>query len=164
MTFRDYLILQAFGAAAFNAAMNAGCTWFLWGGEPQLPLGTIAADLAMTPIWIGLLSVLLGTAFTRRAFANGTMLRDSAITPPAFLQWLPRTILSRSLVVAALCAVSFALPLSLLLPLMGDGMLTPAGAIGTKVILTVGFSVLIVPLVIFATTTDIGRPATGHVG
>lgn len=161
MTFRSYLLAQSFGVAAFNIVANAGYTWFLWGGRtplppgtPHLPLDRIGSDLAMTPIWIGLLSVLLGTAFIRRAFETGTMLQDADLRPLPALGWLPRSILLRAGVMAALCALAFALPLSMILPLIGDGILTPADAIGTKAILTFVFSVMVVPLVVYATIGD----------
>lgn len=116
MTFHRYLLAQTLGVATFNAIANVCYTWFLWGGRTPLPVDTphlsldrIGGDVAMTPIWIGLLSALLGTAFIRRAFADGTMLRRS----DPLSRWLPRSIPLRSLVVAALCAVTFALPLSL---------------------------------------------------
>ncbi|MFQ6550219.1 hypothetical protein AADZ90_019910 [Aestuariibius sp. 2305UL40-4] len=154
MTFRTFLLAQAFGITAFNIAINSAYTSFLWRNEPQLMLGDIRADLVMTPIWIGLLSVLLGTFFIRKAFADGTMLRDAGRRPHPILRQLPRRILTRSVVAAALCAIAFALPLSLLLPLIGDGILTPAGAVGTKAIVTAIFSLLIVPLIVYATTAD----------
>lgn len=46
----------------------------LWRGEAVLSFGRIGADFAMTPIWIGLLSVLLGTPFIRKALADGRMI------------------------------------------------------------------------------------------
>lgn len=154
MTFRSYLIANAIGVALLNVTINGGYTWFLWSNEGSLELRDIGADIAMTPIWIGLLSVLLGTVFIRKAFADGTMLRDAGIKPPSIFQLLPRSILTRSVVVAALCALVFTLPLSWLLPLIGDGLLTPTDAIGTKVIVTVALSLLIVPLIVYATTAD----------
>ncbi len=154
MTFRNYLLAQALGITAFNVAINSAYTSFLWHNEPLLMLGDIRADLVMTPIWIGLLSVLLGTFFIRKAFADGTMLRDAGIRPHPILRQLPRGILTRSVVVAVLCALTFAAPLSFLLPLIGDGILTPASAVGTKAIVTAIFSLLIVPLIVYATTAD----------
>lgn len=163
MTFRSYLIANAIGVALLNTTINGGYTWFLWGKEGSLELQNIGADIAMTPIWIGLLSVLLGTVFIRKAFADGTMLRDAGIKPPSIFRRLPRSILKRSVVVAAFCAVVFALPLSFLLPLTGDGMLTPTDAIGTKVIVTIAFSLLIVPLIVYATTADSEKTGTMRV-
>ncbi|ASP73728.1 hypothetical protein GOC57_03270 [Sinorhizobium meliloti] len=40
----------------------------------MLTFDRIGADFAMTPIWIGLLSVLLGTPFSRKALADGRMI------------------------------------------------------------------------------------------
>ncbi|MDE4605073.1 hypothetical protein [Sinorhizobium meliloti] len=40
----------------------------------MLSFDRIGADFAMTPIWIGLLSVLLGTPFIRKAPADGRMI------------------------------------------------------------------------------------------
>lgn len=170
MTFRRYLLAQAFGIAAFNAVMNAGYTWFLWGSETHFPSGTahlvfekIGLGLAMTPIWIGLLWVLLGTAFIRKAFADGTILCEAAIEVPSVARWLPHGILVRSLVVAGICAAIFALPLWFFLPMAKDGLLTPGDAIGTKVVVTVLFSLIIVPLILYATAGDVWETATKHV-
>lgn len=164
MTFRNYLIANAIGVALLNVTINGGYTWFLWSNEENLELQNIGTDIAMTPIWIGLLSVLLGTVFIRKALSDGTMLRDAGIKPPSIFQRLPRSILKRSVVVAALCALVFAFPLTRILPLIGDGMLTPTDAIGTKVIVTIVFSLLIVPLIVYATTADSEKAGTMRVG
>ncbi len=164
MTFHRYLLTQTLGVAAFNAIANVCYTWLLWGGRtpleidtPYLSLDRIGGDLAMTPIWIGLLSALLGTAFIRRAFAGGTMLHDAGVRSDPVSRWLPRSIPLRSIIVASLCAIVFALPLSLILPATGDGMLTPADAISLKALVTILFSLIIVPLVVYATIYDAER-------
>ena len=51
-----------------------------------------------------------------------------------------------------------ALPLALALPMLGDGLLTPGTAIGSKAVITVAFSLIIVPVVAYATISDM--PAT----
>lgn len=162
MTFRNYLLAQALGVAAFNTAVNAGYAWFLWGGREHLSTGTashlpldmIGTDLAMTPIWIGLLSVLLGTPFIRKAFADGTVLRATGVRPHRALRRLPRSIPVRAVVVAILCALALAIPLSLLLPAFGDGTLSSSGAVGTKIIITVVSSLVIVPFVVYSAARD----------
>lgn len=154
MTWKSYLIAQAFGVAAFNAACNAAYTWFLWRDENLLSYDVIGADLALTPAWIGLLSVLLGTPFIRKALANSGMVREVEVVAPRFARLIPRNVLMRSIGAAALCAMLFALPLTMILPMIGDGLFTPADAIATKVAITVACSLIIVPLVVIATTVD----------
>lgn len=153
MKWKTYLIAQAFGVAAFNAVCNAGYTAYLW-QAPALPLERIGSDLAMTPVWIGLLSVLLGTPFVRKALADGRMMEEAGLRAPRLAILLPRNLVLRAITVAALCAMLFALPLALLLPLLGDGILTQADAIGGKVILTIAFSLILVPIVAYATVAD----------
>ncbi len=157
MTWKTYLIAQVLGVAAFNALCNASYTAYLW-RDPVLPLDLIGADLAMTPIWIGLLSVLLGTSFIRKALADGRMMHEAGLSAPALATMLPHNLIVRAIVAAALCAAMFALPLALVLPWLGDGLLTQGNAIGSKVIITVAFSLIIVPLVAYATIADM--PAT----
>lgn len=48
-----------------------------------------------------------------------------------------------------------ALPLALTLPMLGDGLLTPVNAIGSQSVITIAFSLVIVPLVAHATISDI---------
>jgi hypothetical protein len=153
MKWKTYLIAQALGVAAFNAACNAGYTAYLW-QAPVLPLERIGADLAMTPIWIGLLSVLLGTPFVRKALADGRMMQEAGLRAPRLAMMLPRNLVLRAITAAALCATIFSLPLALLLPWLGDGLLTQADAIGSKVIITIAFSLILVPLVAYATIAD----------
>ncbi|WP_164777892.1 hypothetical protein [Sinorhizobium meliloti] len=43
-----------------------------------------------------------------------------------------------------------ALPLALILPMLGDGLLTPVTAIGSQSVITIAFSLVIVPLVAHA--------------
>jgi len=154
MTWKTYVIAQTLGVTAFNTLCNAAYTGYLWRADPVLTLDLIGADLAMTPIWIGSLSALLGTPFIRKALADGRMMREAGLRPRPSVVSLPRDLILRAIVVAALCAAIFALPLALLLPRLGDGLLTPGGAVGSKVIITVAFSLIIVPLIAHATIAD----------
>lgn len=155
MKWKTWLIAQALGVAAFNTLCNMAYTALLWSSEPVLSLDRIGADLAMTPIWIGLLSVLLGTPFIRKVLADGRMIREAKLSPHPLAAMLPRNLLVRSLAIAVTCAAILALPLSLLLPMLGDGLLTPGTAIGSKAIITIAFSLVVVPLVAYATIADI---------
>lgn len=154
MNWKTFLIAQALGVAVFNTLCNAAYTAWLWHGESVLSLDRIGADLAMTPIWIGPLSVLLGTLSIRKALADGRMIREAKLRAHPLAILLPRHLLVRAVAVAALCAAILALPLSLVLPLLGDGLLTPSTAIGSKAIITAAFSLIIVPLVVYATVAD----------
>lgn len=154
MNWKTFLIAQAPGVAAFNTLCNAAYAAWLWRGEPVLSLDRIGADLAMTPIWIGLLSVLLGTPSIRKALADGRMIREAKLHAHPLATLLPRNLLVRAVTIAALCAAILALPLSLALPVLGDGLLTPSTAIGSKAIITAAFSLIIVPLVAYATIAD----------
>jgi hypothetical protein len=158
MNWKTYLIAQTLGVAAFNALCNATYTAYLWWAKPALLLELIGSDLAMTPIWIGLLSVLMGTPFIRQALADGRMMNAAGLHPHPLARRLPRHLLGRAIVMAALCAAVFALPLTIILPWLGDGVLTLEHAIGSKVLITVVFSLIIVPLVAYATIADM--PAT----
>ncbi|WP_336969824.1 hypothetical protein [Sphingobium aromaticiconvertens] len=157
MKWKTYLIAQALGVAAFNAVCNASYAAYLW-QAPVLSLDRIGVDLAMTPIWIGLLSVLFGTPFVRKALADGRMMQEAKLRAPLLAMLLPRNLVLRAITAAALCAVLFSFPLALLLPWLGDGLLTQADAIGGKVIITIAFSLILVPLVAYATIADM--PAT----
>ncbi len=163
MTWKTYLIAQALGVAAFNTLCNAAYTAWLWRGESELTLDRIGADLAMTPIWIGLLSVLLGTPFIRKALADGRMIREAKLRPHPLATFLPRNLAVRAVAVACLCGVVLALPLMLALPMLGDGLLSPGAAIASKVIITVAFSLVIVPLVAHATLADVPAAQGGRV-
>ena len=100
MHWKTYLIAQALGVAAFNTLCNAAYTAFLWRSEPVLSLDRIGADLAMTPVWIGLLSVLLGTPFVRMALADGRMIREAKLRPHPLATILPRNLLVRAVAMA----------------------------------------------------------------
>lgn len=57
--------------------------------------------------------------------------------------------------IAPLCAMILGLPLALALSMLGDGLLTPVTAIGSQAVITIAFSLVIVPLVAHATIADI---------
>jgi hypothetical protein len=154
MTWKAYLVAQSLGVAAFNTLCNVAYTSFLWRDDPVLSLDRIGADLAMTPIWIGLLSVLLGTPFVRKALADGRMINEARLRPHPLATMLPRNLFVRAIAIAAICALTLALPLALLLPMLGDGLVTQGGAIGSKAMITTAFSLIIVPLVAYATIAD----------
>ena len=84
-------------------------------------------------------------------------MREAGIGRPRFARMVPRHLLLRGLAAAAVCAILFALPLAMALPLFGDGVFTPSSAIGTKVAITIAFSLIIVPLVAIAATVDADR-------
>lgn len=141
---------------AFNTLCNAAYTAWLWCGEPVLSLNRIGADLAMTPSWIGLLSVLLGTPFIRKVLADGRMIREAKLRAHPLATRLSRNLAVRAVAIAVLSTMLLALPLALVLLMLGDGLLMPGTAIGSKAIITIVFSFVIVPLVAYATIADCG--------
>lgn len=151
------------GVAAFNTLSDSAYTAFLRRGTSVLPLDRIGADLAMTPIWIGLLSVLLGRQFIRKALAGGLMIREARLRPYPLATMPSCNLLIRAIAIAAMSGMLPALALSLVLPMLGDGLLTLGTAIGSKAIITIAFSLLIVPLVAYATVSDIPGAKQWHV-
>lgn len=160
--FRTYLVREAILIAAFNASVNAGYTWWLWRStEPLRLVGPkgIGTDLATTPVVIAVLSTLIGTAIVRRKIMDGRILVEPGLRPHPPLLRLPRSIPLRAAAAAALAALLLSLPLLGLLPLLGDGVLTLGGAVGTKVAITVALSLLIVPALTLAALADVQGPA-----
>lgn len=160
LSFDRFLISQTLGVAMLNAVLNAAYTTWLWRGPQQLflygPEG-IGTDLVLTPVFIGLLSTLLGTAAIRRKIASGAVARPRSVPGASLLSLLPRSIFGRSAIFAIVCAMAFTMPMYLAMSQMDIGMLTLAEAVGAKVAITLVFSFLIVPIAVLAAGAD-GRP------
>ena len=159
--FRTYLAREAALVATFNASVNAAYTGYLWrSAEPLRLLGPdgVALDLAATPVVIAVLSTLLGTAVVRRKIRDGRIAVEPGTRAPWLLRRLPGSIPGRAAAAALGAAVLLALPLLIVLPALGDGALTLAGAVGTKVAITVVLSLLIVPTLTLAALADVQRP------
>lgn len=162
--FRFYVAREAMLITAFNATINAGYTWWLWRHLDVVPLrgdGGVALDLALTPVVIAVLSTLLGTAALRRKIADGRIAVEPGTRAHPRLGHLPRGLMPRAAIVAILAGLLLALPLWAVLPALGDGALTPLDASGTKVLLTVALSLLIVPTLTWAVLADAQRQGTG---
>lgn len=159
IAFGRFVVIQALGIAAMNTAINASYTWLLWRGRESLPLegaGGIAFDLASTPVWIAVLSALLGTASIRAKLRDGRIGRP-AMRPLPILGLLPRSVALRSVVLGAAAAIALALPLRWALQASGVEMLPLAVAILVKIAITAPLSLAIVPLVILAALSDMQR-------
>lgn len=165
-SFKTYVIREAVLITAFNASINAAYTWWLWSSLDPVPLmgqGGIALDLAITPVVIAVLSTLIGTGLARRKLAQGQVRAAPGTHAHPLLHRLPRGVVARTVLAAGLTGLLLALPLGLLLPLGGDGLLTPFEASGTKVLITVALSLLLVPLVPMAALADVHRSKAGAV-
>jgi hypothetical protein len=157
--FHRFVAGQALGIAALNCAMNAGYTWALWRPDDALPLfgeGGVAFDLASTPVWIAVLSTLLGSAAVRRQLRSGQVTPPAA-SAPSILAGLPTSIALRAVALGAVAAISLMLPIWLLFQASGLETLSLQAAVLTKVALTAPLTVLIVPLVILAALADVQR-------
>lgn len=157
--FQSFVLTQALGLAALNAAMNGAYTWFLWRAEPQLALfgeGGVAFDLASTPVWIAALSTLFGVASIRKSLREGRVaLPDRSLR--ALAPRLPQNILARAGVMAVLAALAFALPIAMMLQSSGADTIASEWAIGLKFALTVPLTLAIVPVVILSCVGDLER-------
>ncbi len=159
--FKTHVAKDATVIAALNAVMNAGYTFYSWQGHAPLPLFDdlrVAVDLAGTPAVIALLSTLLGTAATRAKLADGRV-DVSGVHAPLLFRLLPRGIVLRALVLAALATGLLVMPLWLTLVASGVTAVSVATAVGLKVAITVVMTLLIVPLVITACLADV-QPGT----
>lgn len=157
VSFKTYLLREAILIATMNAAINAAYTWWLWRKLDPVPLagkGGVALDLALTPVVIASLSVLIGTGMARRKLASGRVAAAGSRSHPVFRR-LPQALAARAAVAAGLTGILLALPLWFLLPLAGDGLLTRFAASGTKVVITLALSLLIVPVVTMAALSDV---------
>jgi hypothetical protein len=159
MFFQSFVLTQALGLAALNAAMNGAYTWFLWRAEPQQALfgeGGIAFDLASTPVWIAALSTLFGVASIRKQLREGRVaLPDRSLQMLA--PRLPRNIPARAGVMAVLGALAFSLPIAMMLQSSGEDVISSEWAVGLKVALTVPLTLVIVPVVILTAVADVAR-------
>lgn len=156
LIFSRFLVRETLAVAALNAAY----TGFLWRGPASLTLGGpagIAGDLAATPIFIALLSTLLGTAAIRKKLASGAVAAPRRIWgAPVFAQ-LPRGILWRALVLAILAAIAFAGPLHATLASADTTSLSRGAGVSAKVAITLFFSLLLVPVAVTAAGHDARR-------
>lgn len=156
MSFRRYIALDVLILAATNSTFNAGYAWWLWSSSDAVQLtgdNGIAANLATTPIWIAVLTTLLGTAAVQRKLWEGRF-REPAFVIPRLLGSLPGNIAARSMTTGLAAATVLALPLWMLLQRLSLQSLPFEHAIIIKVVLTVLFTACIVPLVVLAATAD----------
>lgn len=117
ISLRKYVAIDAIGIATLNAVINGGYTWWLRRSPDLLSLygeNGIALDLAATPVWIAVLTTLLGTAAVRRKVWEGRI-EGPRFTMPAILHRLPFAAVPRAAIFGAAAAVSLALPLWLAL-------------------------------------------------
>lgn len=158
--FKKFVVAEALGIAAFNAGINASYTWWLWRSRDPLTLfgeNAIALDLASTPVWIAVLSTLLGTVLIRQKLRDGRVVAPT-MHAPAILDTLPCGIVLRAIVLGAVSAVVLGWPLWLMLQASAIGTLSLTAAVLVKVAITAPLSLLIVPLVILAALADVQQP------
>lgn len=160
--FRTYVAREAIVIAAFNAAVNAAYTWYLWRSiEPLRLFGPngIMLDLALTPVVIAVLCTLLGTSMARRKILDGRVAVGPRPAGRGILSHLPQGLIPRAAVAATGAAALLGLPLLALIQATGDGTLTLAGAVAIKVLITIPATLAIVPAVLGAALADAERAA-----
>ena len=159
-TFTRFLVIESLGIAALNAGMNAAYTSYLWAGRSTLPLGGsagIGTDLATTPIAIAFLSILLGTAAIRKKLADGRVTAPARLSGATFFRHLPHGILARSATMATFAALLLAAPLYTAMMLYDVGGVSLGQGVSVKVLITIVYSLLLVPLAIGAAAFDVER-------
>jgi hypothetical protein len=117
----------------------------------------IEGDLAMTPLFIGLLSTLFGTYGLRRKFEDGRAAVASAIRMPGMMRLLPMNVPVRAAMIGLLCEAVLGLPVSLLLRSAQFGVMSLAEACSAKATITVLLSFVIVPITILCALGDVQR-------
>ncbi|WP_447761985.1 hypothetical protein [Sphingopyxis panaciterrae] len=165
LAFDRFLVRETIAIAAFNAGMNAAYTSWLWSRLPTLSLGGpagIATDLAATPMFIGFLSALLGTAAIRKKLATGAVMLPRAVPGDGALARLPRGIFARASVLALLAMVAFSVPLFAAMTAAEGQPITLGEGVVVKVVLTILFSIVLVPLTVLAAGVDAARASNGR--
>ncbi|MEO9080229.1 MAG: hypothetical protein ABI268_13085 [Rhodanobacter sp.] len=158
ISFTRFLVVETVAITALNAGSNAAYTFWLWRGWPQIAFSGahgIATDLALTPIFIGFLSILLGTASIRRRLGVGKV--SAPVTTGGItmaFSALTRNIVLRSVIMAVVCALLLAIPIAMVLAAAGDTALSLQQAVWAKVALTIGLSLLIVPIAALTAASD----------
>ena len=158
MPFTRFLVGETIAVTALNAGGNAAYTFWLWREWPQITLSGpygIATDLALTPVFIGFLSILLGTESIRRRLWEGKVSAPSTTGIAMVFSALTRSPILRAAIMAGGCAVILALPLVMALTAAGDTALSLEQAVQAKVALTIGFSMFIVPMAALAAASDL---------
>ena len=153
-----FVAKEAVAVAALNAGINASYTAFLWRSLEPLTLfsaNAIATDLATTPMFIGFLSTIFGTAAIRKTLSSRHVTIGESDRASARFEHLPSAILARAAVFAIACGIVLAVPLWLLFLMLGDVTLTFGQAVGVKVAITVLFSRVIVPIIVTAGLADV---------
>lgn len=156
-SFSAYLVIDTLGVAALNAALNAVYTSWLWYKLPILSLAGpegLATDLALTPLFITFLATILGTGPARRKLQAGAVVRWERAGAMDMLALLPSGIFQRAIVLTLLSTLLFAAPLYSALLMSGAGTLSLAQAVAAKIVITLVFSFILVPLVLCAASSD----------
>lgn len=160
--FQTFTLAQAISLAALNAACSGAYAWAMWRGQTDLPLfgpGGIAFDLASTPAWIAALSTLLGVASMRKRLRTGAVALPG-LAVRILAPRLPQGIGVRAAVLTFVAAITFGLPIAMMLQASGAETVSPAIAVLIKIALTVPLTLAIVPLVSLTAVADIDSGVT----
>lgn len=163
VSFKTYVIREAILIAVLNASINGAYTWYLWRSLDLLTLfgeNGVGLDLALTPVFIGVLSTLLGTHLIRQKIGDGRVVVGRHTRAHPVLHLLPQGILARSLLMGLACGLLLGVPLWLGLQASSLGSMSHLAAYGAKVTITVALSLVIVPMVVFCALADIQRPTS----
>ncbi len=156
VSFRRYLALDILALMVMNSTFNASYAWWMWHPSDFVSLtgnDSIAFDLAATPIWIAVLTTLLGTPAVQNKLWEGRF-REPTFAIPRLLGALPVKMAARAMTTGLIAAALLTLPLWLLLHQSALPTLLVEHVVITKVALTMLFTTCIVPLVVLAAIAD----------
>jgi hypothetical protein len=158
-TIVKFVIQETAIAALINMSINAGYTYWLWRSHPYLSVSgefPIGYDLALTPFFIGLLATWFGTAGLRKR-APRDLLMAHAVSLSDIFGALPYGVLIKGGLIGTAAAGIFGVPLWLMLPLFGDGVISIVDACLLKTVITLALSVVLVPVVALSAVADVNR-------
>ena len=157
-SFRAFFLQQALLAALINAALNFTYTWWMWSAHATVGTFTgtsVGYDLAATPAAIGFLCTICGTHVARGYFRGHPGVVARLRSRPFWLKIAPRGVFARSIVATLAAGFVFGLPVLAVIAIAVPATISSMAACWTKAALTIGFSLILIPIALRAALDDV---------